>query len=130
MKVSITKARAQENGECDLRLSDLCRWQRALQVPLAELLSEPPAAGLSEPVRQRACLVRLAKTAKTLQKNNSLGSNHRLASRMVDELEELMPELKEIGTWPEVGTRRRLDELGRAADEIPTGHWPVSPTID
>jgi transcriptional regulator with XRE-family HTH domain len=127
MKVPISTARAQEEGNCDLRLSDLCRWQGALQVPLAELLLEPPTAGLSEPVRQRACLVRLAKTANTLLKKCSPGANRRLASRMVDEVEELMPEAKEVGTWPEVGVRRTLDELGRAADEIPTGHWPVSP---
>ena len=130
MSVPIGTARAEEEGACDLRLSDLSRWQRVLQVPLSELLVEPTIAGLSEPVRQRACLIRLARTANTLLKKCSRGANRRLASRMVDEVEELMPGVKEIGTWQEVGVQRTLDELGRTADEIATGHWPLAAPID
>ena len=38
--------------------------------------------------------------------------------------------MKEVGTWPDVGARRRLDELGRAADEIPTRPWFLRQLID
>ncbi len=128
MNVTMATARAEEEGNCNLCISDLYRWQRALQVPLTELL-EPPSTGLSEPVRQRACLVRLAKTAKTLLTKCSHGANHRLVSRMVDQLHELMPELREVGTWPE-GRPRPLDDLGRTADEILTSEWFSARPLD
>jgi hypothetical protein len=40
----------------------------------------------------------------------------RLAQTMVDQLTEIMPELRGMGAWPVVGKRRSLDELGIAAE--------------
>jgi transcriptional regulator with XRE-family HTH domain len=128
MNVSVATARAEEEGRRELFISDLHRWQTALKVPLAELL-EPPAMSLWEPVRQRACMIRLAKTAKTLAKKSSSGPNRRLASRLVNQLEEVMPELKEIGAWPE-GSPRPPGEVGRAGDEIMTSQWLLTPPLD
>ena len=40
----------------------------------------------------------------------------RMAQTLVDQLVEFMPELKGVGAWHAVGQRRRLNELGRAAE--------------
>ena len=122
MKVKVSQAKAEEEGDRDLCISDLHRWQEALQIPLQELL-EPPKNTLSEPVRQRACMIRVAKTAKTLARNCSRIREQRLAQRLVDQLQELMPELEDVGPWPE-GTPRSRDDLGRSAYEIMTTDWP------
>lgn len=127
MGVPVLTVRAQEEGRCDLCVSDLYRWQRALKVPIAELL-DSPTPGLSEDVRQRACLLRLAKTAKSLLKKCSDGREGRLARRMVDQLIELMPELREVAPWPE-GQLRPLSDLGRAGDVISMREWSL-PELD
>ena len=129
MNISVGTARAEEEGETELSVSDLYRWQRALKVPLSDLL-EPPSTDLSEPIRQRACLIRLVKTAKTLMKECvEETQHHRLANRMVNQLEQLMPELKEVGSWPE-GTPRTLHELGRAANFGLPEDWFATPRLD
>lgn len=134
MKVTVARARDEEEGRRELSVADLRRWQEALQVPWHELF-EPPQSELAEPIRQRACLVRLAKTANTLQKKCENTQTHRLANRIVHLLHELMPELALVGTLPDRRPRPR-HELGRAADEVITGDlfsswdhsedWPVA----
>jgi transcriptional regulator with XRE-family HTH domain len=105
----------QENETTDLRLSDLHRWQVALEVPVSELLVEAddPLVGA---VRDRARLVRIMKTAAAILETARHPSVVRMAENLVRELNQLMPELKEIGPWHSVGQRRKQDELGRAAD--------------
>lgn len=125
MNCPVSKVREQESGKSELSVSDLYRWQQALNVPLAELL-EVPDASLDEPVRQRACLVRVAKTAHFLVKKCEDGPEQRLARQLVDQLYELMPELKEINAWPERRPRPVAD-FGRAADEISTTEWMLPP---
>ena len=39
--VDVRQLRLQENEAADIRLSDLRKWQQALDVPLTELLAEP-----------------------------------------------------------------------------------------
>ena len=128
MKVPVSVAKNEEEGKRDLYISDLHRWQEALQVPLHELI-EPPKTSLSEPIRQRACMIRLAKTAKTLLRTCSQQRQRRLAERLVDQLEELMPELEEVGVWPE-GTGRSRDDLGRVGFEITTSDWHFPVPVD
>ncbi len=55
--VDVRQLRLQEQESTDVRLSDLHKWQQALEVPLAELLVEPDAS-LSQPVMDRARMVR------------------------------------------------------------------------
>src|SRR3954469_11177916 len=55
--LDVKTVRQQEEESTDLKLSDLYRWQQALDVPVAELLSEEDAP-LSRPVMERARLVR------------------------------------------------------------------------
>src|ERR1700742_364164 len=48
MHTSIDQVRRQEEPACDLMLSELLRWQQALEVPLSDLLVESESP-LSEP---------------------------------------------------------------------------------
>lgn len=88
---------------------------------MSELLesAEPTMPG---EVGYRACLLRVARTAKSLAKNCSDGREQRLASQIIDQLHQLMPELKEVSAWPE-GQNRPLWDLGRAGDEISMSEW-------
>ena len=63
--LDVRTLRAQEQPEADLRLSDLWRWQQALDVPMVDLLEEGDAP-LSRPVMERARLLRLMKTAEAI----------------------------------------------------------------
>jgi len=98
----------------DLPLNVLYEWHKILKVPMAELLVESEYA-LSQPLKQRAQLVRLMKTALTLLGQADNKATRLMAQTLVDQLLEVMPELQGISAWNAVGARRRLDELGVAA---------------
>ena len=53
MQTSMEQVRKQEDPNCDMLLSDLHRWQKALEVPITELLVDCDAP-LSEPILTRA----------------------------------------------------------------------------
>ena len=112
--LDVRTIRAQEQVTSDLRLSDLYRWQAALEVPVQELLvdSDEP---LSRPVMERARMVRLMKTAAALLEDAPNIHARRMAENLIEQLLEIMPELKEVGPWHSVGQRRTLDEVGRIA---------------
>ena len=124
----IRSVRQQEEASSDLQLSDLYAWQRVLDVPVEDLLVEP-AAPLSSPIRDRARMVRLMKTAMTMQEKSTSPALRNMAENLVEQLIELMPELKEVSSWHSVGQRRSLDELGRVAtrriseDVFHPGSW-------
>lgn len=109
--------RAQEQASTDLRLSDLYRWQQALEVPAAELLEES-GEPLSRPVAERAKMVRVMKTAASLLESAETPAAQRMAENLVQQLCDVMPELKEVSPWHTVGQRRSLDEMGRAAEQV------------
>lgn len=108
--------RDQEDPASDLSLSQLLAWQKALEVPLADLLidSEGP---LSAPVQARAQLLRVMKTAKALSETAGSPGTQRLASMLVGQLVDLMPELAGVSAWHSVGQRRTQDEMGRIAEQ-------------
>ncbi len=97
-----------------LAAEPLYAWQDVLKVPLAELLVDGDGE-LSTPILQRAQLLRIMKTVKTIFERSKQTSIRRLAQVMIDQLLEVMPELKEVGSWPAVGQRRTSRELGQAA---------------
>lgn len=107
--------RAHEDERSDLKLSDLYRWQRALGVPVADLLvdSELP---LSAPVLTRAKLVRVMKTATAMMEKCRGPAMERLGQTLIDQLVDLMPELRDVGPWNAVGQRRSQQEFGRIAE--------------
>jgi transcriptional regulator with XRE-family HTH domain len=112
---SIGEARALEDETEDLRLSDLHRWQAALDVPLTELLADPDTP-LSQPVRERAQMVRVMKSAAALLEMAPTPQLQRLAQNLVEQLITLMPELRGVGAWHSVGQRRGLEEYGAIMD--------------
>jgi transcriptional regulator with XRE-family HTH domain len=114
--------REQENEATDLRLSDVYRWQRVLEVPASELLLEDESP-LSRPVLERAQLVKIMKTALTIQQHANRPGLQRLADTLVAQLVTLMPELAHVAPWPVCGQRRTLDELGRIAQQPISEDW-------
>ena len=115
LNVEISVVKDQENETTDLPLSTLYQWQELLEVPVAELLvdsSDP----LSLPVMKRARMVRVMKTVLSILERTNQLPIKRMAQTLVEQLEDLMPELKGISAWHAVGQRRRLNELGRAAE--------------
>jgi transcriptional regulator with XRE-family HTH domain len=115
LNTDLATVRAQETGMTDITLSQLHEWQKVLEVPLSELLVEADDA-LSAPVLERAQLVRLMKSALAIKENAKQESIRRMAQTLIDQLLEIMPELSGVGPWHAVGQRRRLDELGVAAE--------------
>jgi transcriptional regulator with XRE-family HTH domain len=114
--LDVRTIRAQEQASSDLRLSDMYRWQSALEVPVQELLVESDEP-LSRPVMERARMVRLMKTAAALLEDASTPNTKLMAQNLIEQLVEIMPELKEVGPWHSVGQRRTLDEVGRIAQQ-------------
>ncbi len=114
MHVDTADIRRQEIETNDLPLSALYEWQKALEVPIAELLVEPEEL-LSQPLKQRGQLVRLMKTALSLLEQAESTATRAIAQNLVDQLIEVMPELQGLSAWNVVGRRRSLDDLGVAA---------------
>jgi transcriptional regulator with XRE-family HTH domain len=114
MNVEVAEIRRQEEETNDLPLSVLYEWQKILDVPVAELLVESGDT-LSQPLMQRAQLVRLMKTALAILEQADSTITRTMAQSLVDSLVAVMPELEGISAWHAVGKRRRLDELGIAA---------------
>jgi transcriptional regulator with XRE-family HTH domain len=114
--------RAQESESANLRISDLQRWQAALDVPIADLLVESSEC-LSRPVLDRARLVRLMKTAAAIRELARSRRIARLAEMLSEQLVEIMPELKQVAPWHSVGQRRTLDEYGRIVERQIPVRW-------
>jgi transcriptional regulator with XRE-family HTH domain len=120
LNTDVATVKQQEQPTADMNLSTLYTWQEVLDAPIAELLveSEEP---LSSPVMRRAQMVRLMKTAGAILERAQQSSIRRMAQMLVDQLCEVMPELKGVSPWHAVGRRRTQDELGQAAyRRIPT----------
>ena len=114
MNVGVAEVRQQEKETSDVPLRVLYEWQKALHVPIAELLVEPGDA-LSQPLLRRAQLVRLMKTALALSQKADAEPLRELVQTLMDQLIEVMPELQGVSPWRTVGERRTRQELGLAA---------------
>jgi hypothetical protein len=114
MNIEIEQVRQQERETADLPLGVLYAWQKALDVPIAELLVEA-SDSLASPVLKRSQLVRLMKTVLAVREHARQESIQRMAQTMSNQLVEIMPELANIGPWQTVGKRRQRSELGVAA---------------
>ena len=122
MGITVAEVRAQECAAHDLRLSELYRWQAALEVPLNELLSEPEDT-LAPEVLDRARMLRAMKTARAVLTKARSAEQKRLAQNLVDQLTDVMPELKAVPAWPSVGQRRTSEELGRLVENPIPETW-------
>jgi hypothetical protein len=103
-------------------ISELYRWQAALDVPIEELLHDPQDT-LSTRVLARARLLRVMKTAIAIRRQARSEAERRLARTLVEQLVEIMPELKEVSGWPAVGHRRTTNDLGRIAENPISDDW-------
>ena len=119
---TVSEVRAQENEDADILVSELYRWQAVLEVPVEELLHEPQDT-LSPRVLTRARMLRVMKTARALRAQARSESEHRLARLLINQLIEIMPELKEVAAWPTVGHRRTAEEMGRIAEHPIPDDW-------
>ena len=122
LNIDVEQVQQQECETADLPLSVLYAWQKVLEVPVAELLVEA-GDGLASPILERSQLVRLMKTVRAMAEQARQESIRRMAQTMAAQLIEMMPELADVGPWHTVGKRRRLNELGiaaqrRFADEV------------
>ena len=115
MRIKIEQAKVQEEESCDMSLSTLYKWQRALNVPVANLLVDLDGP-LSEPVLKRARMLKLMKTAASILQNSDSKPVKRLSRMMCDQLIEIMPELEDVSPWHTIGETRTLDDLGRVAE--------------
>jgi transcriptional regulator with XRE-family HTH domain len=114
MNLEVSDIRRHEEENADLPLSTLYEWQKALDVPVSELLVESQDT-LAQPLVQRAQMVRLMKTVLAILEQADQEAVRLMAQTLVDQLIETMPELRGVSAWHAVGKRRRLDELGVAA---------------
>ena len=112
--IPLPAVRRQEQPDCDLRLSDLLRWQEVLEVPVAELLVEAEGQ-LSGPVLERSRMVKLMKTAAAIRDRANDPAVERMVTMLVEQILEIMPELADVTPWHSVGQRRTREELGRTA---------------
>jgi hypothetical protein len=113
--VELAEVRRQQQSSTDMSLSQLYRWQQVLGVPIAELLVDDQQ-GLSNPILERAQLVKIMKTAVTMKEMAREPRIQRLVATILSQLTELMPELADVGPWHGSGNRRTLDDFGRAVD--------------
>jgi len=127
MDLSVQEIREQETNTTDLRISELLKWQEVLEVPLADLLIDLEGP-LSEPVCERARMLRIMKTAKAIKEGAHNRSIVRLANMLIGQLVEIMPELSDVAAWHTVGQRRTQDEVGRIVERsIPDAFFNDSP---
>ena len=119
---TVSEVRAQEDERADMLVSELYRWQAALEVPIEELLAEPEDS-LSTMVSVRAQLLKVMKTAMAMRRQARSEGERRLARLLTEQLLEIMPELKEVSGWPAVGHRRRADEVGRIGENPISEDW-------
>ncbi len=119
---NVSEVRAQEDERADLLISELYRWQQALEVPIEELLAEPEDS-LSPRVMMRAQLLKVMKTAMAIRRQARSEAERRLCRLLIEQLLEIMPELKEVSGWPAVGHRRRADEVGRIGENTIPDDW-------
>jgi transcriptional regulator with XRE-family HTH domain len=117
--LDVSDIRDLENETADLTLRQLYAWQELLEVPIHELLldSEMP---LSAPVLRRAQLLRLMKTAVTLSEKSSREDVQYLIHRLMDQILEIMPELKSVGPWHE--SEERTDLREKQVYRLPESH--------
>ena len=54
------------------------------------------------------------KTARSIQERARQTSVRRLATMLVEQLVEMVPELKDTVAWPAIGQRRSSNEMGEA----------------
>lgn len=119
LNIGLDELRRIEDPTCDLSVSQLVAVQLALDVPLVDLLED--SNSLSRPVQERAKLVKVMKTAAAIKECKLTSRAMRLAEMLREQLLDLMPELSDVSSWPQFGSRRGSGAVARIlAQEINT----------
>jgi transcriptional regulator with XRE-family HTH domain len=119
--VEIRRLRMQEDETSDLLLSTLYKWQKALDVPISELLVDDDDP-LSPVVLDRCRMLKIMKTvAAIIERSNDLPTQ-RLAMMLQEQLLELAPDMKGVSPWHSVGRRRTAEEFGRVIERSLPDH--------
>src|SRR5262249_57590410 len=79
----VSEVRAEEDECADMLISELYRWQHALEVPLEELLMEPTDS-LSPRVEMRAQLLKVMKTAMAIRRQARSEAERRMGRLLVE----------------------------------------------
>lgn len=104
-----SELRCEEDEKSDLRLSRLYAWQRALNVPISDLLVEPDS-GLIRPSLPPDHLLWLMKTATSIREQTENESVRVLAQSLINHIVEIGPELEDVSPSPSFGSRPSADE--------------------
>lgn len=95
MKQNVRRIREQEDPQCDISLSTLYEWQRALGVSIADLLvdteNSPPVPRLSPIV-----VSRLMKTAHAILNRAPDAQTHWMVENFIDQLLKMIPEVDSL----------------------------------
>lgn len=123
LNIDLPTLRRMEDPTQDLSLADLVRVQEAMDVPLVELLED--SHSLARPIQERAKLVRIMKTVAALEDVSLSSRPKRLLEMLREQLVDLMPELADVGSWPQYGSRRGTASVARVlAQEISLSQLP------
>lgn len=115
LNIDLQKLRELEDPHRDLSISELMQVQAALEVPLAELLED--SNSLARPIQERAKLVRIMKTVAAIEESPLATRPKRLVTMLREQMVELMPELAEVGSWPQFGSRRSASSVARVLEQ-------------
>lgn len=113
--IDVRELKQQESPDSNISLADLYKWRDALDVPVENLLVDHDQE-LSEPIQKRAAMVKIMKTVVALTEVASSPRVSRLTEMLREQMIDLMPELAEIGGWPNYGSRRPPEQQGRIAE--------------
>ena len=113
LHVDLETLRELEQAQSDFPLSLLYRCQEVLNVPLHELLVDAPDSSALPPAA-RAKMADWLRTVAMILKQAKQPAVCRLAHNLVNQMVELMPELKDLAAQYEAGNEQLLDSHGRA----------------
>ena len=114
LNIDLQSLRQLEDPTRDISLTQLMAVQAALDVPLVDLLED--SNSLSRPVEERAKLVKVMKAAAAIRECKLGRRASRLAEMLAEQLVELMPELAEVSSWPQFGSRRGAGAVARVLE--------------
>jgi len=131
---SISIVQAEEEPGSDLLVSQLYRYQIALEVPLIELIEEPNDKSESS-VGARASLVQVIKFFHSIRNRDGLPRRYvKLLDLFRVQICELIEDgaklFREISPWPSVGHRRSTGEVGRIAEHSVPDQFLLGPSSE
>jgi transcriptional regulator with XRE-family HTH domain len=98
MDVDLNEVKRQENETTDLRLTELYRWQEALDATLPELLTGDHDP-ISTPEIDSRRMAKMLNATTEIRKTTNQSQVHRLAQMLLWQLGELSPQMDGLRQW-------------------------------